>query len=195
MLFDKAQKKLWRHGLIRCEHRRCWYVTITTAAGARGIREQCLDCGCLDSTPHKLVDYPEAPPADMAAAARWQGFRDAAGKAAQAEAQKRHAMRQAAKPAEDADWWQAYDDYLHSDAWKAKRMLILRRDQGRCQAVLPNCSRDATQVHHTSYVLHNAIGAEANFNLHSVCKNCHETITSVERKLRGAAHGTAGRNL
>jgi len=189
MLFDKAQKKLWRHGLIRCEHRRCWYVTITTAGGARGIREQCLDCGCLDSTPHRLADHPEAPPADMAAAARWQGFRDAAGKAAQAEAQKRHAMRQAAKPAENADWWQAYSDYLQGDAWHAARQLVLRRDGGRCQAALPGCTREAVQVHHDgsrAYRYHNRLGATPLFLLHAVCVACHAQITKADRAEREA---------
>lgn len=189
MLFDKAQKKLWRHGLIRCEHRQSWYVTIMTAGGARGIREQCLDCGCLDSTPHKLADHPDAPPADMAAAARWQGWRDAAGKAAQAEAQKRHAMRQAAKPAEDADWWQAYDDFLHGDVWQQTRLAILRRDQGRCTAALPGCRREANQVHHNgsaAYMYHRRIGATPGFLLHSVCATCHHKITEADRAERAA---------
>jgi 5-methylcytosine-specific restriction endonuclease McrA len=188
MLFDRAQKKLWRHGLIRCEHRRSWYVTITTAAGARGIREQCLDCGCLDSAPHKLADHPEAPAADMAAAARWQEFRDRAGKAAQLEAQKRHAMREAAKPAEDADWWAAYDEFLRGDVWHALRAMVLHRDQGRCTAMLPGCQRQAKQVHHdgpAAYAYHRRIGATPAYLLRAVCVACHETITQADRAERG----------
>ena len=75
MLFDKAQRKLWRHGLPRCMHLVSRFVTVTTAAGARSIRQQCSDCGCLDSTVYKLADHPDAGPADADAAASWQAKR------------------------------------------------------------------------------------------------------------------------
>lgn len=189
MLFDKSQRKLWRHGLPRCMHLVSRYVLVTTAAGARSIRQQCLDCGCLDSTVHKLADHPEAEPADTAAAESWQAKRDEAGRAAQALAQQRYAMRQAAKPAEDADWWQAYSDYLQGDAWQAARQLVLRRDGGRCQAALPGCTRTAVQVHHDgsrAYRYHNRLGATPLFLLHAVCVSCHAQITKADRAEREA---------
>jgi 5-methylcytosine-specific restriction endonuclease McrA len=189
MLFDKAQRKLWRYGLPRCEHRSSRFVLVTTAGGARGVREQCADCGYLDSTPHKLAEHPEASPADTAASDQWQSVRVIAGRAAQVEAQKRHAMRQAAKPAEDADWWAAYDDFLHGDLWQQTRMAVLRRDAGRCTAALPGCTREAQQVHHdgpAAYMYHRRLGSTPAFLLHSVCVSCHAKITEADRAERGA---------
>lgn len=188
MLFDRAQKKLWRYGLVRCEHRNSRHVMITTAAGARGVREQCDDCGFLDSAPWRVAEFKEAPQADLDAAARWDANRREAGRAAQLDAQKRHAMRAAAKPAEDADWWQAYDDFLHSDRWQAARQAVLRRDGGRCQAALPGCTREAVQVHHDgsrAYAYHNRLGSTPLFLLHAVCVSCHRMITEADRAERG----------
>ena len=190
MLFDKAQRKLWRHGLPRCQHRLTRFVQITTASGARGIREQCDHCGYLDTTPHKLSEHAEAQPADTAAAAEWQAKRDEAGKAAADLARKRYAMLQATKPAETADWWEAYSDFLHSDQWQTARSMVLRRDHGLCTGGLPGCQREARQVHHDgsrAYAYHNRIGATPLFLLHSVCVRCHETITRADRAERGQA--------
>lgn len=189
MLFDKAQRKLWKHGLPRCEHRSSRFVLVTTAAGARTVREQCDDCGHLDSTVHKIAEHPDAPPFDPRAAKLWNDARDEAGKAAQALAQQRYAMRQAAKPAEDADWWAAYDDFLHGDLWQQTRTAILRRDQGRCTAALPGCTREAQQVHHNgsaAYMYHRRLGSTPAFLLHSVCVSCHAKITEADRAERGA---------
>lgn len=188
MLFDRAQKKLWKHGLPRCEHRLTAHVLVTTAAGARGVREQCQSCGYLDTTPHKLADHGEAEPADLVSAADWQAKRDEAGRAAAELARKRYAMRQSQRSAEDADWWQAYDDFLHGDQWAATRALVLRRDGGRCQAALPGCQREARQVHHDgsrAYAYHNRIGATPLFLLHAVCVACHRQITEADRARRG----------
>lgn len=188
MLFDKAQKKLWKHGLPRCEHRNSQHVMCKTAAGARAVREQCGDCGYLDSTPHRVSDHEDAPPVDSDAAIKWESQRIAAGQAAQALAQQRYAIRQAAKPAEDADWWADYDDYLHGDLWQQTRTAILRRDAGRCTAALPGCTREAQQVHHNgsaAYMYHRRIGATPGFLLHSVCASCHRKITEADRAERG----------
>ena len=190
MLFDKSQRKLWRHGLPRCMHLASRFVTVTTAAGARSIRQQCSDCGCLDSTVYKLADHPDAGPADADAAASWQAKRDEAGRAAQALAQQRYAMRQAAKPQEAADWWEAYSDFLHSDQWQTARAIVLRRDRGLCTAALPGCEREARQVHHDgsrAYAYHNRLGATPLFLLHAVCVRCHDAITRADRAERGQA--------
>lgn len=189
MLFDKAQRKLWKHGLPRCEHRASKFVLVTTAAGARSVREQCADCGYLDSTVHKLVDHPTAEPADAEASEHWQRQRDEAGRAAQALAQQRYAMRQSQKPIEDADWWAEYDDFLHGDLWQQMRSGILRRDGGRCTAALPGCTRDANQVHHNgsaAYMYHRRLGATPAFLLQAVCASCHAKITEADRAERGA---------
>ena len=64
----------------------------------------------------------------------------------------------------------AYDAYLASEAWRAKRAEALRRDKGVCQGCR---ARQATQVHHLTYA---HLGDELLFELISVCDDCHERI-------------------
>jgi hypothetical protein len=69
-----------------------------------------------------------------------------------------------------------YSNYLLSDEWIKKRELVLKRDNYLCQCCLNN---KAVQVHHTSYT---HVFNEPLFELTSVCINCHEIITNMDRK-------------
>lgn len=61
-----------------------------------------------------------------------------------------------------------YDEYLHSDAWAARRDDALRRADHRCQI----CNSDAeVHVHHRTY---ERIGAELSSDLTVLCAACHE---------------------
>ena len=66
-----------------------------------------------------------------------------------------------------------YHDYLNSDEWKAKRNLVLVRDQFRCV----ECEfRDTLQVHHKSY-RHVYFEEENNYeDLITLCRECHKAI-------------------
>ena len=134
--------------------------------------------------PLRLSDYPQAPPANAEALAAWERAFAEATQAALANAQRMFAIRQAEVEQENAEWWTAYQVYLQSDDWKERRGMVLKRDNYLCQAFLPGCTRRATEVHHTSYELHRAIGSEAGWNLQSVCHGCHEQITIAERAAR-----------
>lgn len=59
------------------------------------------------------------------------------------------------------------EDYLKSDAWKAKRQIVLDRDGHRCRI----CGNRATQVHHTRYA--KKIGSEPIEWLIAICNRCH----------------------
>lgn len=65
--------------------------------------------------------------------------------------------------------------YLQSPEWKLKRKLVLERDNYICQACRVN---GATDVHHITYGM---IGNEPLFNLISVCRNCHNAITEMQK--------------
>jgi hypothetical protein len=72
-------------------------------------------------------------------------------------------------------WWDDYSDYLLSAAWQSKRRRVLDRDCHICQA----CRRKkATEVHHLSY---KHVFNEPLFELISVCHECHEKITEMDR--------------
>src|SRR5690606_20125963 len=68
----------------------------------------------------------------------------------------------------------AYNAYLNSPFWQAKRKLILERDNFLCQFC--NAAK-ATQVHHLSY---DNLGNECDFELLSVCYPCHQIIHDIE---------------
>jgi hypothetical protein len=72
-------------------------------------------------------------------------------------------------------WFAEHNNYLKSDEWKSKRLLVLKRDNYTCQSCLLN---KATQIHHKSYRYWQN---EPLFDLISVCFDCHELITKIDR--------------
>ena len=63
---------------------------------------------------------------------------------------------------------QKYREYLLTPEWRAKRKLVLERDQYRCQGCR---AAPATQVHHLTYA---HVFSELLFELVSVCGPCHD---------------------
>lgn len=76
----------------------------------------------------------------------------------------------------DTQWFRWYGEYLRSKEWKNKRQMVLNRDSFICQGCL---SKKATQVHHLSYA---HVGNEPLFELVSLCENCHNSITEMDKK-------------
>lgn len=63
-----------------------------------------------------------------------------------------------------------YESYLQSADWKARRMNVLHRCGGICEACLQS---KAVQVHHTNY---DHIFSEVLWDLRGVCIDCHKKI-------------------
>ncbi|MCF8414614.1 MAG: hypothetical protein K9G40_00115 [Crocinitomicaceae bacterium] len=72
------------------------------------------------------------------------------------------------------DELQIYNDYLDSADWKAKRILVLKRDNYLCQSCLVS---KAKEVHHLTY---KHFKNEPLFDLISVCRPCHISITQMD---------------
>ena len=72
--------------------------------------------------------------------------------------------------AKNEQFWIEYPDYLQSPEWKAKRVLVLNRSAGMCEA----CGeKRATQIHHLTYAhKYN----EFLFELVAVCDTCHTRL-------------------
>lgn len=65
---------------------------------------------------------------------------------------------------------ETYYDYLSSDDWKAKRLLVL----DRCNYICEGCGiKRASQVHHLTY---RNIGNEFLFELKGLCSDCHKRL-------------------
>jgi hypothetical protein len=83
---------------------------------------------------------------------------------------------QAQREEHERQWWTAYNQYLKSSIWQAKRFRVLRRCNGICEG----CGlRKATQIHHTIYpqgVMPGSvewIRLEKLFELVGLCYQCH----------------------
>ena len=83
----------------------------------------------------------------------------------------------------------AYERYMRSPAWKAKREARLALDGHKCRLCDEDGTRYALQVHHRpeSY---QRLGKESVENdLITVCERCHDLITNAIREDQiGRAH-------
>lgn len=79
------------------------------------------------------------------------------------------------RAAESAEWWEQYNAYLQTDAWRKRRALVLKRAEYVCEACL---EAPATQAHHTTY---KHVFNEPLFELRAVCEQCHQAITAMDR--------------
>ena len=142
----------------RCRHPRVETRARVNAAGRRYYQHQCLDCaeavGTQIASASALADGHIPPPFNEEAMAR-----------SRAETRRFYAEQKAAR---NQAWWDWYDGYLLTDAWRTKRAQVLKRDNGLCQGCLKH---QATQVHHLTY---DHVGDELLFELASICDECHE---------------------
>ena len=98
-------------------------------------------------------------------------------------ARKRSEEHERARDEQSRRWWDEYNEYLASDAWKRRRRWVLDRAAGRCEAWVKCLGAAATQVHHLSYA---HLGAEPLWELQAVCEACHLAITRMDRESRSA---------
>lgn len=85
---------------------------------------------------------------------------------------------------ENRRWWAAYNAYLASPEWQARRAKVLRRSNGTCEG----CGeRSAIQVHHLRYPRGCTPGSpewlaqEMLFDLTAICERCHSGVHSMRR--------------
>lgn len=76
-----------------------------------------------------------------------------------------------------------YTQYINSRTWHLKRREVLKRDNKQCQTCL---SGEDLEVHHKSY---EHLGNEPLEDLITLCKHCHEAITSSIRFRRYVKKG------
>jgi hypothetical protein len=159
------------------------HVRFTDEAGRAHVRKQCNNCGNINGsslggfTKEQKDALPDCDKAkrDDYQTKRWdliQGFY-----------QKRRDLQEARKLQAKAEWWESYNEYLNSPQWKAKRALILKRDNHTCQACLKN---EATEVHHRSYEFVDFTGKEPCFDLVAICHVCHERLHHIRNQRKAS---------
>ena len=67
-----------------------------------------------------------------------------------------------------------YQEYIESEEWKKKRLLVLQRDNFTCCGCL---MEPAIHVHHLTY---RNLGSELAYELVSLCVRCHEKSHDFE---------------
>ena len=130
----------------------------------RRLRYQCPDCGELvgEFVAHAQAT-PGTPEVDKEMLRAWNEREDARWRARWDETQRQ-------RDEQDAAWWETYDAYLQSDAWRQLRPRIFRRAGGICEG----CGQaEATQVHHLTY---KHATNEFLWELVAICDDCHERV-------------------
>ena len=82
-----------------------------------------------------------------------------------------HKLAEQQRGGNSRKWWELYDQYLQSSVWHLKRILVMERCGGICEA----CGQaDAEHVHHLKYP--DVFGREPLWDLRAVCIPCHKII-------------------
>ncbi len=129
------------------------------------IKLQCLDCGMSVGNPIKHASV--APEILEEIKEFDQEFRDLMIE------RRSEILKQEAKQRQDE--WQrdlpskvaAYRGYLTTPEWKAKRQLVIDRENGLCQGCR---AAPISEVHHATY---KTVGNELLFQLVGLCSPCH----------------------
>lgn len=161
--------------IYHCDHETTEVRVKTTINKQKQYRRQCLKCGANTESLKKAValeENPEPPEFDDQLKSDWLRTRS----------ELATAEYEAKRKVESESWWDEYQAYLQSEDWQNRRGVVLQRDRHTCQACL---RRKATQVHHTTYKYGTAAPL---FALISLCSECHDHITLIDReKRKGAA--------
>lgn len=151
---------------IKCDHPHMVVCRRIIGDGREVFYRQCTTCGTGHAAKKATLSVSEQATEiwwDDDIRARWD-------RAYQDRYTAIYAARQAEMAQQQDAWWQWYNRYLASPAWKAKRLRTLERDRYMCQGC--GVAR-ATQVHHLTY---DRVGDEMLFDLASVCEACHQKI-------------------
>lgn len=70
-------------------------------------------------------------------------------------------------------WWANYNRYLQSDHWKQLRLIVLKRDEYRCQNCFRQVAEQTAHVHHLTYVGFERVGKSFAFECVTLCALCH----------------------
>lgn len=151
--------------MTKCIKHEMIFVKRIKSDGNILLNKQCLYCGEADKRAYKLIEVPNILMLPLYDDSLFEMYLE----------NKRFAYDQE-KEKERNEWFKnEYEPYLNSDLWKRKRLAVLKRDNYLCQACL---TLPATQVHHLSY---RHVFNEPLFDLVSVCNQCHDKITQLDR--------------
>ena len=159
---------------FRCEHPASEIRYKVDSLGRRHYHNQCLTCGFAITSALKhdsVSDQDSVRPFNKLLEAAWWKARQ----------ERQHEIGAQQRSERERELLALHGDYLKSPEWRAKRAAVLARDGCQCQAMLPGCTKIATQAHHLTY---DHWKNEPLFDLVSVCRSCHDEITDDDRANR-----------
>lgn len=146
--------------LEKCTHAVAKIRKRTASNGSSMYGKQCVRCGSLVGTwiPHSEIKNPESiEPMDCTLQNNY--FKTCQ--------ELRTALIERKREITKSDFDDSYRDYLLSDAWKEKRILVKRR----CKSICEGCGKNTVQeVHHLTY---KNVEKEFLFELVGLCLGCH----------------------
>lgn len=159
-----------------CENHNPIYVKFPHQNNSIHIRKQCMNCGKIDSQYYQkeaLKDWENFPNADL----QHRKLRENIDYTKIQEVFKRYEKKkiEVNKVENFNKFLEEHNIYLQTEDWRKRRALVLKRDNYLCQSCL---DKKATEVHHKSYRYWKN---EPLFELVSVCNECHEQITNMNR--------------
>ncbi|TWS94983.1 hypothetical protein [Reyranella sp. CPCC 100927] len=147
----------------KCEHQTTEIRRRQVKGGGFQHRYQCLQCGEAIGTAVSKAVAGAAPDFDEHLSAKTKADREKR----REEIMLHHARAQRERT---SVFWQQYEAYRETPAWKTRRDKVLARAGGICEG----CGfRRATQAHHRSY---EHLGHEFLFELVAVCDTCHDRL-------------------
>lgn len=157
---------------FHCDHAQQKTVRYQQSNGQWRIRRQCCNCGeyTTSDLAQKNVNVMTLPVVDEAL----RNDHRAAKQRARDELRYQY-LDQTTREQLDQEqlWWANYNRYLQSSHWKQLRLIVLKRDECRCQ----NCFRQVTEqtahIHHLTYVGFERVGKSFAFECVTLCAQCH----------------------
>ena len=154
-----------------CNHERYGYAKYFVGNGFR-VQKFCSNCfslfGC--AIKHSDVDTVNVKTIEKDKYDRWHNEQYEKFQKRFSKIKELHSLWQV------AEYQRKHQEYLNSQVWKEKRQEVLNRDSYLCQACLKH---RASEVHHLTY---DHFGDEPLFDLISVCRQCHEKISTIDIK-------------
>lgn len=161
------------------------HVKLVTSSGTVQVKEQCKTCGLVKASAvggftkeqKDKLPFLDEKQRQFRYDLSSSHYRDAHSKLQEKRTKRFDEQRQERREA----WMTEYGKYLGSPEWRAKRELVLKRDNYKCQCCLTGL---ATQVHHKSYEFVDLAGSEPCFDLVAVCGPCHDRIEHMKAEKR-----------
>lgn len=156
---------------VRCEHEKYILAKYMVGNGFR-VQKFCNNCFSLfgNAIKHDSVDIEKVKTIEKDKYDRWHNEQYEKFQKRNIKIKELHSLWQV------DEHKRKHQEYLNTQVWKEKRNEILERDGYLCQACLKN---RASEVHHLTY---DHFGDEPFFDLISVCRQCHEKISTMDKR-------------